>query len=187
MPTVTLDAPIPAATVEAVARRGDADERALARAVDELHASLVDGSDAIVDHAETRDAPAPVVVADGLATVVLVDDATWTQTLRTHGVPDDLGPTVRAVHAAFAADAAASAPDASRREPLVLPSRTVSELVRVGLSTRQAEVQVLHDTGLDYATIADRLRIAESTVKVHRHRIQEKVEQANRLLDAVED
>lgn len=187
MPTVSLDAPIPATTVEHVAARSDTDARTLSKAVDDLHASLVDGSDAILEHYETTDAPDPVAVADGLATVVLVDDRTWHQTLDTHGVPADVGPAVRAVHAAFAADATARAVDDSRREPMVLPSRDVADLVRAGLSTRQAEVQVLHDAGLDYAAIGERLDVAESTVKVHRHRIQGKVADARRLLDAIED
>ncbi|MFC6953428.1 helix-turn-helix transcriptional regulator [Halorubellus litoreus] len=187
MVTVTLDAPIPGSTVETVAGRADADPRALTRAVDALHESLVDGSDAILQHYRTTDAPDSVTVADGLATVVYVDDDTWTRTLDTHGVPADVAPAVRAVHAAFATDETGRPGDESRREPMVLPSRDVAELVRAGLSTRQAEVQVLHDAGLDYATIADRLDVAESTVKVHRHRIQEKVANAKRLLDAVAD
>lgn len=199
MPTVSLDAPIPATTVEDVAARSDVDARTLSKAVDDLHASLVDGSDAILEYYETTAAPDPVAVADGLATVVVVDDETWLQTLDTHGVPDALRASVRAVHATFAADATdgdittadagttdARTTDAVHREPLVLPSRTVGELVRAGLSTRQAEVQALHDAGLDYATIAERLDVAESTVKVHRHRIQEKVADAKRLLDAVD-
>ncbi|WP_227131031.1 helix-turn-helix transcriptional regulator [Halorubellus salinus] len=204
MPTVSLDAPIPATTIERVAARSDADARTLSKAVDDLHASLVDGSDAILERYETTDAPESVAVADGLAAVVFVDDQTWLQTLDAHDVPDALRASVRAVHAAFAAevtdadargtdgdargtDANARGADAVHRDPLVLPSRTVGELVRVGLSTRQAEVQVLHDAGLDYATIAERLDVAESTVKVHRHRIQEKVANAKRLLDVVED
>jgi DNA-binding CsgD family transcriptional regulator len=187
MVTVTLDAPIPGSTVETVAARSDVDPRALTEALDALHESLVDGSDAILEHYGTTDAPDAVTVADGLATVVYVDDDTWTRTLDAHGVPADLGPAVRAVHAAFATDETGREDDESRGEPMVMPSRDVAELVRAGLSTRQAEVQVLHDAGLDYATVAERLDVAESTVKVHRHRIQEKVANAKRLLDHVDD
>lgn len=178
-----VDVPIPARVVTAVAARNLIDEDDLWRALETIHGDIADGADAIIDHYRSTDAPDAVTVADGLATVVFVDERTWNRSAR--DLPDDLRAAAKAAHAEFAREVGAE-PDREGTVPLVMPSREVGELVRAGLSQRQAEVQVLRDRGLTQREVGERLGMATNTVKVHCHRIDEKVEDARRLLELVE-
>ena len=176
--------PISAERLSAIARRHDVDEDELREALVAIHDDLADGADAIHEHyASTGDAPEPITVADGLASAIYVDVAQWERTTAT--LPDDLRTAAKAAHAAIASEQEAGATTADGVSPLVMPSATVGRLVRSGLSRRQAEVQVLGTAGIADDEIADRLGIDESTVRVHRHRIETKVENAKRLLASV--
>jgi DNA-binding CsgD family transcriptional regulator len=177
--------PIPSSVVETVAERQAVDVTVLADAVESLHGSMVDGADAIHLQYRSTGGPPAHVARDGLVAVVFVPVATWNQV--TADLDEEIRTAVRAVHAEFATDVGASVVEAAGSGvPLVVPSETVGRLVRSGLSRRQAEVQVLRDAGLTQAAVGERLGIATNTVKVHCHRIDEKVADARRLLRHVE-
>ena len=179
----SVDVPIPARVVTAVAARNLIDEDDLWQALETIHRDIAEGADAIIDHYQLTDAPDAVSVADGLATVVFVDERTWNRSAA--DLPDELRTAAKAAHAEFAREVRAE-PDSEGTVPLVMPSREVGELVRAGLSQRQAEVQVLRDRGLTQREVGERLGMATNTVKVHCHRIDAKVEDARRLLELVE-
>lgn len=180
-PSSTADVPIPDELIADVAERHDVDEDELRDALAATYAYMADGADAIHEQYAAEDAtPDAPEVADGLASVIHVASDTWNQAV------GDLSTTLRdavmAVHARFADGLEAPGETPEDREPLVLPSERVGTLVRAGLSRRQAQVQVLDDAGLSTAEIAERLGVAESTVNVHRHRIDTKAEAAEQLL-----
>lgn len=177
------DVPIPRTHVTSVAARNLVDEGELADALASIHEHMVDGADAIHQHYRSEDNPEPVAVADGLATVVFVTGATWDQVLA--DVPDELRAPAKATHAEFAREFDVDEERLAGHDPLVMPSREVGELVRAGLSRRQAEVQVLRNRGLTQREIGERLGMATNTVKVHCHRVDTKVENAQRLLELV--
>lgn len=178
------DAPIPDELVAEVADRRGADPEVLGETLAAIHADLVDGADAILGHYRSTDGPEALSGPDGLAEVVFVPSEQWAQ-LPTE-LEDGERAAARAVHAAYARELGADEADLAASDPLVMPSETVGTLVRAGLSRRQAEVQVLRDIGLTQAEVGDRLGLATNTVKVHCHRIDTKVENARRLLAAVE-
>lgn len=182
-PTAATWVPIPDDIVASVAAECGVSESALAEALARIHADLVDGADAIHQYYEAEDFGPSLGIADGLATVLFVPDQQW------HRLPTDLTDEMReaatAAHAAFARASGASEESLAEKQALVMPSKTVGELTRGGLSHRQAEVQVLREAGLTQAAISDRLGVATNTVKVHCHRIDTKVENAERLLDLV--
>jgi ATP/maltotriose-dependent transcriptional regulator MalT len=129
---------------------------------------MVEGSDAIIDHHRSTDAPDPVTVADGLGTAIFVDEETWNRSAV--DVPGELRAAAKAVHAEFAREVGTEY-DREGTVPLVMPSRAVGQLVRAGLSQR---------------AVGERLGMATNTVKVHCHRIDAKVEEARRLVELVE-
>lgn len=178
-----VDVPVPTRVVTAVAARNLIDEDDLWRALETIHGDTVEGADAVLDRYQSTGAPDAVTVADGLATVVSVDEATWNRSAS--DVPADLRAAAKAAHAEFASEVGAE-PDGEGTVPLVMPSREVGELIRAGLSRRQAEVKALRDRGLTQREVGDRLGMATNTVKVHCHRIDAKVEDAKRLLELVE-
>jgi len=180
----SVDVPIPTRVVTAVAARNLIDESDLWDGLETIHRNVVDGADAVVDHYESRDGPEAVDVADGLATVLFVDAATWDQSAR--ALPEDVRTAAKAAHAEFARELDVDDATLAAYDPLVVPSRAVGELVRAGLSQRQAEVQVLRDAGYTQREVGDRLGMATNTVKVHCHRIDAKVEDAKRLVGLVE-
>jgi len=177
------DVPIPRTHVTSVAARNLVDEGELADALASIHDHMVDGADAIHQHYRSKDNPEPVAVADGLATVVFVTEATWEQVLS--DVPEELRAPAKATHAEFAREFDVDEESLGEYDPLVMPSREVGELVRAGLSRRQAEVQVLRNRGLTQRKIGEKLGMATNTVKVHCHRVDTKVENAERLLELV--
>ena len=178
----SVDVPIPARVVTAVAARNLIDEDDLWQALETIHGDMADSADAIIDRYRSTDAADAVSVADGLATVVFVDERTWNRSAA--DLPDELRTAAKAAHAEFAQEVRAE-PDSEGTVALVMPSREVRALVRAGLSQRQAEVQVLRDRGLTQREVGDRLGMATNTVKVHCHRIDAKVEDARRLLELV--
>jgi DNA-binding CsgD family transcriptional regulator len=177
-------APFPADLVEATAHEHGVDPAALGDALAAVHADLADGADAVYGYYRSGETPAPLPVADGLA-VVLFLGADPLEQVPTD-VDPDLRPAVAAAHAALAREGGADEAVLAAREPLVLPSEAVGRLVRAGLSRRQAEVQLLREHGVGVEATADRLGIAPSTVKVHRHRVDSKVAAARQLLEHVE-
>jgi DNA-binding CsgD family transcriptional regulator len=177
------DVPIPKAHVTSVAARNLVDEGDLAEALASIHERMVDGADAIHEHYRSEDTPEPVAIADGLATVVFVTGQTWEQVLTE--VPEKLRGPAKATHAEFAEEFDVDGRRPAGYDPLVMPSREVGELVRAGLSRRQAEVQVLRNRGLTQREIGEKLGMATNTVKVHCHRVDTKVGNAKRLLDLV--
>lgn len=179
----SVDVPVPARIVTAVAARNLIAEDDLWRALETIHGDMADSADAIIDRYRSTDAPEAVSVADGLATVVFVDERTWNRSAA--ALPDELRTAAKAAHAEFAREVRAE-PDSEGTVALVMPSREVGALVRAGLSQRQAEVQVLRDRGLTQREVGERLGMATNTVKVHCHRIDAKVEDARRLLELVE-
>jgi DNA-binding CsgD family transcriptional regulator len=178
------DAPFPAVLVETSAREHGVDPAAPGDALAAVHADLADGADSIYDHYRSGDDPAPLTVADDLAAVLFLESDPLEQ------VPTDVEPglasAVRAAHSALAGAEGADDDLLAAHEPLVLPSEAVGRLVRTGLSRRQAEVHLLRERGLTVEETAVRLGTAASTVRVHRHRIDSKVEAARRLLERVE-
>lgn len=184
-PSPTADVPIPDQHVAAVADRHDVDEDELQAALAERYAYMADGADAIHErHAADEATPDAAETADGLAAVIHVAGDTVDQALE--DLSARLRDAVKAVHASFTDGLEEPAETPADREPLVVPSARIGRLVRAGLSRRQAQVQVLDETGLSTADIADRLGVAESTVNVHRHRVDAKVEEARELLAQVE-
>lgn len=184
-PSPTADVPIPDEHVAEVADEHDVDRAELREALAASYAYMAEGADAIHEHhASDETAPDATEAADGLASVIHVDAETRDQPTR--DLPEGLREAVKAVHARFAAAEGTPASDAEGREPLVMPSERIGGLVRAGLSRRQAQVQILADAGLSTAEIADRLGLSENTVRVHRHRIATKVEEAERLLALLE-
>lgn len=180
----SVDVPIPTRIVTAVAARNLVDEDDLWDALETIHRNVVDGADAIVDHYESSDSPEAVDVADGLATVLFVDAETWDQSA--HAVPEGVRAAAKVAHAEFARELDVDDATLTAFDPLVVPSRAVGELVRAGLSQRQAEVQVLRDAGYTQREVGERLGMATNTVKVHCHRIDAKVENAKRLIELVD-
>lgn len=176
--------PVPDDIVAAVAAEHAVSESALAAALARIHADLVDGADAIHQYYESADIGPSLVAADGLASILFVPEQQWRELPTDHS--DELRAAAKAAHAAFARDCGASAAALTANEALVLPSETVGELARAGLSPRQADVHVLRDAGLTQGEIGDRLGMATNTVKVHCHRIDTKVEKAERLLGLVD-
>lgn len=184
-PSPTADVPVPDEHIAEIADEHDVDEDELREALASTYAFLADGADAIHEHHASDDAaPSAMAAADGLVSVIHVDSETREQPMR--DLPPTLRDAVTAVHERFAAALDEPAADAGDREPLVMPAERIGKLVRAGLSRRQAQVQVLDDAGLSTADIADRLGVAESTVKVHRHRIDAKVDEAEQLLALVQ-
>jgi|GEM_PF-2455287 len=177
------DVPIPATYVTSVAARNLVDEGELAEALASIHERMVDGADAIHEQYRSEDNPEPVAVADGLATVVFVTSETWEQVLA--DVPEQLRAPAKTTHAEFAGEFDVDEERLEGYDPLVMPSQEVGELVRAGLSRRQAEVQVLRNRGLTQREIGETLGMATNTVKVHCHRVDTKVENATRLLELV--
>jgi DNA-binding CsgD family transcriptional regulator len=175
--------PIPKTHVTSVAARNLVDEGDLAEALASIHEQMVDGADAIHEHYRSEDNPEPVAVAGGLATVVFVTGETWERVLAE--VPEKLRGPARESHAEFAGEFDVAEASLGQYEPLVMPSQEVGELVRAGLSRRQAEVQVLRNSGLTQREVGERLGMATNTVKVHCHRVDTKVENAKRLLALV--
>lgn len=178
------DVPIPDEHVEAAARRHDVDIAALRSALATLYSDLVDGADAIHTYYADGDNPESITARDGLVTVLFVDEETWNR--QQSDPTGDLGVAARTAHAAFARELGADSSVLDATVPLVMPSETVGRLVRAGLSHRQAQIQVLRDAGLTQSEIGDRLGLATNTVKVHRHRIDTKVENARQLLGLVD-
>jgi DNA-binding CsgD family transcriptional regulator len=178
------DVPIPATYVTSVAARNLIDESELTDALASIHERMVDGADAIHEQYRSEDNPEPVAVADGLATVVFVASETWEQVLA--DVPEQLRTPAKTTHAEFAREFDVDEEQLGGYDPLVMPSQEVGELVRAGLSRRQAEVQVLRDAGYTQREIGEKLGMATNTVKVHCHRIDAKVEDAKRLVELVE-
>lgn len=180
-PSPTADVPIPDEHIADVAAQHDVDEAELREALAATYAYMADGADAIHERYAADDAtPDATETADGLASVIHVASDTWNEAVV--DLSAALRDAVRDVHARFTDGLEGPAETPADREPLVLPSARIGELVRVGLSRRQAQVQVLDDAGLSTAEIAGRLGVAESTVNVHRHRIATKVEEAEELL-----
>jgi DNA-binding CsgD family transcriptional regulator len=178
------DVPIPKTHVTSVAARNLVDEGELADALAAIHEQMVDGADAIHEQYRSEDNPEPVAIADGLATVVFVTAATWEQVLA--DVPGELRGPAKATHTEFAAEFDVDEERPTEYDPLVMPSQEVGELVRAGLSRRQAEVQVLRNRGLTQRETGEKLGMATNTVKVHCHRVDRKVENARRLLELVD-
>ena len=116
--------------------------------------------------------------------VLFVDAETWDQSAQ--AVPEEIRTAAKAAHAEFARELDVDDATLAAFDPLVVPSRAVGELVRGGLSQRQAEVQVLRDAGYTQREVGERLGMATNTVKVHCHRIDTKVENAKRLIELVE-
>jgi DNA-binding CsgD family transcriptional regulator len=175
--------PVPDDTIAAVAAEHAVSESALAEALARIHADLVDGADAIHQYYESADGGPSLDAADGLATVLFVPEQQWRR-LPTD-LTDEMRAAAKAAHAEFARDCGASEETLTSSEALVMPSATVGELARAGLSPRQADVHVLREAGLTQAEIGDRLGMATNTVKVHCHRVDTKVENAARLLGLV--
>ncbi|WP_435358552.1 sigma factor-like helix-turn-helix DNA-binding protein [Haloarchaeobius sp. DFWS5] len=175
------------------------DSTELTDALVTIHADLTDGADAIhayyvgaTDDAPTfggdlgrDDLPEPTLADDGLVEVIAVTDADWQQT--TADLDSALAAAVEGVHADYAARVSAGAATVDGLTPLVVPSNQLSGLVGAGLSRRQAAVQVLRSGGMTQADIAARLGLDVGTVKSHAYRVDEKVREAKRLLDLVED
>lgn len=183
-PSPTADVPIPEKHIAEVADSHDVAEDELREALAFTYADLAEGADAIHEHQASDEVPLNATdAAEGLASVIHVDAETWEQPTR--DLPAKLREAVKTVHARFASALETPAADTGDREPLVMPSERIGALVRAGLSRRQAQVQVLDDVGLSTAAIAERLGVAESTVKVHRHRIGVKVDEAEQLLAIV--
>ena len=159
-------------------------ESVLTEALDRVHESLFDGADAIHQYYQSEDDLPSFVVSNEVAEVIFVPSLLWDQ-LQTD-LADDIRTAVKAVHAEVARDVGASAEIPASLDPFVMPSSLVGELVRAGLSPRQAEVQVLRSAGLTQTEIGERLDMATNTVKVHCHRIDSKVDNAKQLLDLVE-
>jgi DNA-binding CsgD family transcriptional regulator len=181
----SVDVPVPTRIVTAVAARNLIDEGDLWDALEAIHRNVVDGADAVVDHYESGDGPEAVDVADGLATVLFVDAETWDQSAQ--AVPQEVRAAAKAAHAEFAGELDVEEATLDAYDPLVVPSRAVGELVRAGLSQRQAEVQVLREAGYTQREVGERLGMATNTVKVHCHRIDAKVDDAKRLIELVEE
>jgi DNA-binding NarL/FixJ family response regulator len=180
----TDDTPIPESYIASVAFDHSVSESALAEALTRIHRGLFEGADAIHQYYQSEDNPSSFVAADGIAEVIFIPSQMWDQ--HQTDLADDMRAAAKAVHAEFARDLGASAETLATYDPFVMPSTGVGELIRAGLSPRQAEVQVLRSAGLTQAEIGDRLGMATNTVKVHCHRIDTKVTNAKQLLSLVE-
>ena len=176
--------PIPESHIVAVASEHAVSESALSEAIERTYGDLFEGADAIHQHYQSEDNLPSYVAANGIAEVIFITTQLWDR--YQNDLSDETRAAVKAVHAEFARDIGASTEAPESYDPFVMPSRTVGELVRAGLSPRQAEVQVLRTAGLTQMEVGDRLGMATNTVKVHCHRIDTKVANANRLLDLVE-
>ena len=177
--------PIPAAVITDVADEQNIDRERLVLALVSVHDATASGADAIVQHYDDEETPESRSGADGRAAVVFVDEEQWAQLPVTLSADEEAA--VKAVHAAYARELGADEESVETTTPLVVPSKAVGELMRAGLSRRQAEIQVLRRQGHDRSEIADTFGVADSTVRVHVHRIERKVEDAKRLLELVEE
>ncbi|WP_458208738.1 LuxR C-terminal-related transcriptional regulator [Haladaptatus sp. NG-SE-30] len=180
----TNDTPISESHIAIVASEHSVSESELSEAIERIYGNLFEGADAIHQHYQSEDNPPSYLAADGIAEVIFITSQMWDR--YQNDLSDDMRPAVKAVHAEFARDIGASTEIPASRDPFLMPSSVVGELVRAGLSPRQAEVQVLRNAGLTQTEIGNRLGMATNTVKVHCHRIDTKVANANLLLDLVD-
>jgi DNA-binding CsgD family transcriptional regulator len=180
----TNDTPIPGIHIATVASEHSVEESELTEALERIYKNLFEGADAIQRHYRSKDDRSSFVAADGIAEVIFISSQMWDQLQP--DLTDEMQAAAKAVHAEFARNLGMPAGPSAADEPFVMPSESVGELVRAGLSPRQAEVQVLRNTGLTQAEIGDRLGMATNTVKVHCHRVDTKVTNAKQLLSLVE-
>ncbi|WP_439026574.1 sigma factor-like helix-turn-helix DNA-binding protein [Haloarchaeobius sp. DT45] len=194
------DGPLPPALVDRIASTHGVAAPELGRVLGDIHDDLVDGADAF--HAyytgknpdvprypgdgEGAELPPERVVADGLLEIITVTDEEWDQLLGRFALDGDLARAVQSAHAEYAASVGVDVEPSDGRRPLVLPGHRLGAMVRVGLSRRQAAVQVLREQGLTQAAIADRLGLDVGTVKSHCYRVDAKVREANELLAVVD-
>lgn len=185
MPDLPLEAlPIPQPLITRVATRYSVEATELGPQLATVYADLIDGADAITTYYATTEAPPPVPTPDGLGELLYITPPVWTQ-LPTQ-VPETLRDPIQATYTTYARSLGATETHLARYDLLLVPAHPVAALHRAGLSPRQSMVQTLRDRGHTQQAIADNLGIATNTVKVHCHRIDQKVSAANRLLDLVE-
>lgn len=70
---------------------------------------------------------------------------------------------------------------------LIMPTPIVAALKEAGLSQRQAAIQAMRMAGDSQKRISQKMGIATGTVKSHCDRIDRKIEQAERLLEVIEN
>ncbi|WP_158056189.1 LuxR C-terminal-related transcriptional regulator [Halorussus halophilus] len=185
--------PVPTHVVAESSDQHDIDQSELADALATIYEDLLDGGDAILQHyaAENPDRP-PVVTEQGLTEVIYVDSAQWDQMAKRLEFSEELREAAMTAHAEYArevdenGDSERESDESDSLHALVMPSRTVAELVRAGLSDRQATVQTLRMAGHTQEQIGDELGMQVGTVKSHCGRIDQKVRNAERLLELVE-
>lgn len=78
-------------------------------------------------------------------------------------------------------------PALANTDVLVMPPPIVQDLVEAGLSRRQASVQSLRMQGATHDRMAEKIGLAPGTIKSHCDRIDRKIDQAEKLLDLVEE
>lgn len=181
---VATGVPIPEPLLSDVAAEYSVSESALGDALTRIHGDLVEGADAIHQYYQSGDTASSIRTPHGLAEVIFIPSQMWRH-IPTE-LTDEMRTAVKDVHGEFARSLGASEETLTTTDPLVMPSAEIGNLTRAGLSRRQAEVQLLRNAGLTQAEIGNRLGLATNTVKVHCHRIDTKVTNANRLLDLVE-
>lgn len=77
-------------------------------------------------------------------------------------------------------------PELETHDVLAMSPPVVQDLIEGGLSPRQAHVQVARMAGKSHEHIGQMMGMAPGTVKSHCHRIDRKIDRAERLLDAIE-
>lgn len=176
--------------IEAAAERYDIPESQLLDTLEQVDEMLAQDSMALHDfyveeHGDEYSEP-EIIVDGGHFEVLYIYPEDWNDFQSDLGLSDDEKMAASKAHNDTAQRMGADENVLGTMGALVMPHPIVSRLLSAGLSRRQAEVQALRMDGATQERISDELGMALGTVKSHCRRVDEKIEQAEDLMEILE-
>jgi DNA-binding CsgD family transcriptional regulator len=184
----SLNTPLLNDVVEDTADTHTVSKADISEAVAAVYDDLVDGANAIHKHYvdETDDESlSPIITEQGRVEVIFIEPEMWDQMAVRFDFPSDVEGATKAAHETYALAVGADENAVVERAALVMPSYLLAGLTHAGLSRRQAEVQILRMNDHTHEAISDTLDMEIGTVKSHCHRIDQKINAAESLLDLI--
>lgn len=191
------DVPIPKVPIEVTivadaADEYDVDARRLVERLEDIHAHVAERARELTEQYTREFGSDAVLVRAGVQQHLYVDPDEWPELRSRLDLDGDVASAARAAHDRQCSryvetlDGVERVPSLETNDVLVVAPPIVQDLLEAGLSLRQANVQALRMRGDSQARIAEKLGIAEGTVKSHCDRVDRKIERAERLLELVE-
>lgn len=185
----SMNIPLLRDIVEDTADNHRVSEADLSEAVASIYDDLIDGGNAIHKHYTDKidnEILSPITTEQDRVEVIFINPDMWNQMASRFDFPTDIEAATKAVHERYALAVGADENAVAEHNALVMPSDLMAGFAHAGLSRRQAEVQILRMNEQTHEEISDTLGIETGTVKIHCHRIDQKINAAEDLLALVD-